>query len=184
MGSDVRGGLQAGGWGGAAGIARGIDDEHLSDLPEHTALDELVCLQERRAASLLQPHLHHPVILPGRLHHLEALGDAVGQRLLHVNVLARLARRDGDRTVPVVRRGHHDYVNILALQNAPVVAVSVRLRSGGRRALFEVRFENVTNRRDTDTLHRLEVGQQGSQAAAPAADQGNRNLTGSGARRQ
>ena len=81
----------------------------------------------------LQPHrgtalraaLDDPLILAGGLDHLAALKNVMAGRLLHVNVLARLARPDGRQRVPVVRHGDGDRVHVLVLQQLADVRIGL-----------------------------------------------------------
>src|SRR5271157_2260369 len=74
-----------------------------------------------RAAQLLRTHLYDPVVLSRSFHHPAAFHDVMAGRLLHIYILARLARLDGDDGMPVVGSGHQHRVNVLAIQNAAIV---------------------------------------------------------------
>ena len=54
-----------------------------------------------------------------------ALGDVMGQRLLAVDVLPGPGREDAGHRVPVVRRGDHDGVDALVLQQLAEVGVGL-----------------------------------------------------------
>ena len=56
--------------------------------------------------------------------------DAVGQRLLAIDVLAGLAGQDGDDRVPVVGRGDDDRVDVLAIEDLAEVAVGLGRPAG------------------------------------------------------
>ena len=79
--------------------------------------------------------LDDPVVLPRGLDHRPALGDRHRQRLLDVDVLARLAGGDHLDRVPVVGRGDHHRVDVLAIEERPEVLdardVAGELRASG-----------------------------------------------------
>ena len=68
--------------------------------------------------------LHDALVLAGRLDHLPAFEDVVGSRFLDVHVLAGLAGPDRHQRVPVIGRGDHDGVDVLAVQELAHVGVS------------------------------------------------------------
>jgi hypothetical protein len=70
---------------------------------------------------LLEPDLRDPLVAGDGVDHLPAHLDLVGQRLLAIDVLAGRAGIDEHGAVPVVRRGDQDRVDILALEQLPVV---------------------------------------------------------------
>src|SRR5690606_1968738 len=68
---------------------------------------------------------------PGLRHrraHRPALGDGQRERLLAINVFARLARLDDRDGVPVVRRADLDGVDVVAAEN--LAKIDVRLTTG------------------------------------------------------
>ena len=66
---------------------------------------------------LCVPVWHDPVVLAGGLDHPPAFADVVADRLLDVDVLARLAGPDRGQGVPVVRRGDRDGVDVLVVED-------------------------------------------------------------------
>jgi hypothetical protein len=77
-------------------------------------------------AALPLADLHHPVRSPGRGQHDVCLLDGVGEGLLHVNVLARVQGVDQHQAVPVVGGSDDHGVDVLVVQEPPVVAVLLR----------------------------------------------------------
>ena len=68
-------------------------------------------------AAPLRADLDHAVVLARRLAHLVALVDGLRQRLLDIDVLARLAGQDGGAGVPVVGSGDDHAVDVLVLEH-------------------------------------------------------------------
>ena len=58
-----------------------------------------------RRAPPLGPHLHHPAVFAGRREHGLALHHVDADRLLHLDVRARLDGGDHGEGVPVIGRG-------------------------------------------------------------------------------
>ncbi len=93
-------------------------------------------------ASLLQADLHHALRTQDRVPRLDGGLDAVGERLLAIGVLSRLAGLDEHRGMPVIGSCDQDRIDVLALQHAPVIRVRLRrgaLRHGRRRSGREAR---------------------------------------------
>ena len=66
-------------------------------------------------------NLDDPIVLAGRLDHRPAFDDRHRERLLDIDILARLAGGDHLDRVPVVGRCDHDGVDILAIEDRPEV---------------------------------------------------------------
>ena len=81
------------------------------------------------------PACDDAVVLGGCLHDLAAFPHVVGDGLLHVHVLARLAGPDGHQRVPVVgcRDGHR--IHVLALEQRADIHVLRHLDARGRQLL-------------------------------------------------
>ena len=94
-----------------------------ADRAELAAAEILEGLVTGRAGAALRAHLDHAAVLAGRGDHLPAFPDVVGQRLLDVDVLARLAGPDGGQGVPMVGRGDDDGVDVLVVEQLADVAV-------------------------------------------------------------
>ena len=71
--------------------------------------------------------LDDPVVLPRRVDGLPSLGNVVADRLLDVNILARLAGPDGRERVPVVGRGDRDGVDLGVVEDPAEVLDVLRL---------------------------------------------------------
>ena len=88
------------------------------------------------------------------------------QRLLDVHVLARLARVDGDRHVPVIRRADEHGVDVLAVEDSWYRLVAKRLRVGELLAFFQMGVPDVADAGDADGWH---LGQRLHQLPGTAA---------------
>src|SRR5262249_19430986 len=120
--------------------------------------------------TVLGADLHDPLVLPRRLHNGAALADVVRQRLLYVDVLARLAGQDRGNGVPVVRRGDDHRVHVLAVEHLAEVAVRLAARAGPLPGLGRVRLVDVAHGHERDVRDRARQSRHG-QAARAAADQ-------------
>ena len=94
------------------------------DVADHAAAQQLHALLERFGTAQLHAVLHDPLVLAGGLHQLPALEDVVRAGLLDVDILARLARPDGRKRVPVVRRGNADRIDFVIVERAAQVLMS------------------------------------------------------------
>jgi hypothetical protein len=121
----------------------------------------------RRRAPPLHADLDDPVRVPDRLHHADPLLDGVGHRLLAVGVLPRLDGVGQHGAVPVLRARDEDRVDVLLVEELPVVSIRLGLLSRELEALVEVRFVDVA---DGCELHALRL--VGPHDAAPAAARG------------
>ena len=160
---------------------------HEGNLTEPAGLDDLLALDPVLPAALLRARLND---LLGRLddaHHLGAFFDRVRDRLLDIDVLARLNGVERHHLVPVIRRADQDGVDLAVVEDAPVLGRLERGRAGNLRGLEESRLEHVTDRDDFDAGDRLELAHQPARPAAGAddrdADAGVGALNGRGGRR-
>ena len=96
----------------------GLAVDHLAERAAPHVLPRLV--QERRAANL-RAHLHHAVVLARGGHRRLAFQDVVARRLLDVDVLAGQAAVNRQQRVPVIRRGHHEGVDRLVVEQLAIV---------------------------------------------------------------
>ena len=71
-----------------------------------------------RFAAQVQPGLHDPFVFPCGLDHAAAFDDGEGDRLLDIDVSARLASPNGHQSVPVIRRCDGDRVDVFPFQQA------------------------------------------------------------------
>ena len=102
-------------------------DHHLHALD---LADAPVAHQFARHAKLPRRPLHRSrledaLVLAHRLHHRAGLVDGLAQRLLAIDVLARLRRRDGDEGVPMIRRRDHHCVDVLSRQQFAEIIVGI-----------------------------------------------------------
>ncbi len=103
--------------------------------------------------ALLRAHLHDPAGLFLDLPDQLAFIDRERERLLAVDVFAGEHRLDDRLRVPVVRRGHVDHVDVLALQDRAIILVHRGFSA--RELLVEVRGTvriHVGDRDDVDPV--------------------------------
>ncbi len=102
-------------------------EPHSVDLAQAAVADPLARLAAAADGAILGTHLDNPAITSRRLDHLPALVDRPAERLLAIDVLARLAGQHGDGGVPVVGRGHEHGVDVLAVEDAAKILVGIAL---------------------------------------------------------
>jgi hypothetical protein len=141
------------------------------DLADGAVLDELVGLVVERIVGTLVADLE---VAPGaacRLDHPLALLDRVGHGLLDQHVLARLEGVDGDLRVRPQRHRDQHGVDILALEQLPVVGVplGVRIVQALRdvEPLLEVRGIDVADGNEPDEVRVAVLHQHPSLSAGP-----------------
>src|SRR5262249_3498846 len=81
---------------------------------------------EMRGAAPLCADLHDALVMPCRLDHAPALDDVVRDRLLDVNVLARLTGPDCGQGVPVVGGSDGHGGDVLVLEDVADVLLEAR----------------------------------------------------------
>ena len=155
-------------------VAINLDQADLAELS--FADDPVAGLDQVRRAAALGADLHDPLVLAGRGQHGLALGHVDADRLLDVDVGARLDGRDHRQGVPVVGRGDQDDVQVLFLEHLAVVGVGARsllrglpvgddLGGLGQHLLVDVAQRNDLDRRDLDQPEQVGL------AVPAAADQ-------------
>ena len=102
----------------------------LFEFPDPAVADHRNRLDERLATALLGADLDDPSGLATGLTDLPALLDRQRHRLLAVDILAGLHGFDGDLGVPVIGGRDMDNVDLLVVEDRPVVGVDGRLSSG------------------------------------------------------
>ncbi len=85
--------------------------------------DPLNTFMEHSLRAVLRAALGDAVVLPDRVDHLSAFPDVMRERLLDVNLFARLASPDGAQPVPVVLRCVADYVDVLSVEKVTHIDV-------------------------------------------------------------
>ncbi len=119
------------------------------DVAERPALRDPGSLEKVPAGALHGAGLHHPVVLAGGLHHLGALVHIGASGLFDIDVLAGLARLDGDVGVPVVGSGDAHRVDQFVGDDVAKVLDRLYLIAparGGRLGALERRLVNVAHR--------------------------------------
>ena len=148
-----------------------VPDLHLGDLAQAARLDHLGGLLIVGPAPLLGADLHDAVVLAGGLDRGRPSPIEVRQRFLDVDVLARLAGVDRAQAVPVVVGGHDHRVDVLVVQQLPVVAVGGDGVVAGRlHALAEPLLIQIADG-DDPRARALHVALHHAPSFAAAADQ-------------
>ena len=148
-------------------------------------------LASMRTAAPLRAGGDDAVVPPRGLDHLPALDDVVADRLLDVDVLARLAGEDRHERVPVIGRGNRHRIDVAVVEHAAEVglglgAAAVLLLDEGQRVL-EVALVDVHDVRDADVRDHRQVlvvilsasaGGPGRMALVVAAQPDDRDVDG------
>ena len=128
-----------------------VDKTHGPELAAPQAVEHPM---QERARSVLGADLDHAAILAGRRHHLLSFPEVVRERLLDVDVLARLAGPDCRQRVPVVGQGNDHRVDGLVVEDPAQVRMSGHLFpavTGRLHFAVEVRLVRVAERDDSGT---------------------------------
>jgi hypothetical protein len=91
------------------------------DLPQPAIPQELHRPAQHEAAATLRADRDDPAVPARRLDHAAAFSDVVADRLLDVDVLARLTRVNRHQRMPVIGSGNGDRVDCRILEDAPEV---------------------------------------------------------------
>ena len=86
------------------------------DFAEVAGADPFNRFFDRLAGAALRARLHDPFVFARRLNHFAPFPDVVTDRLLHVNVLARLHGQNRGERMPVVRCRDADGVEVLQFE--------------------------------------------------------------------
>src|SRR5262249_14950754 len=108
----------------AALVAQAARHRHLAKL---AGTHKFNGLADARLAADLRAGLADLAVMPRRLHDAPAFPDVVADRLLDINVLARLHGPDGGQRVPVIRRRDADGVDRFIVHDAPQILHDARL---------------------------------------------------------
>ena len=106
-------------------VAVDLDQADLAELA--FADDPVAGLDQVRRAAALRADLHDPAVLPRGGEHRLAFDHVDADRLLHVDVGARLHGGDHRQGVPVVGRGDEDDVEVFFREHLAVVGEGPRL---------------------------------------------------------
>ena len=115
------------------------------------------------------PDHQDPVVVLGGLDGALGVLDGVGERLLDEAVLARLQDPLGERAVRGDRRGEHDRVELVVVEQIVEVAGEARVRIGGLQALAD-RFPLVAAPRQLAVRDGREVAREVGSPVAEAYD--------------
>src|SRR4051794_18591532 len=79
------------------------------------------------SAAALQPDLHRPIVLSSRRHHRLSLDDVVADRLLLINVHARLAGCHHGQAMPMIGSSYKHDLGLLLREQFLIVGIGRRL---------------------------------------------------------
>ena len=119
-------------------------DVDVLELSDASVADQLAREPEVFVAPLLAAGLENALRVAHGLHEALALVNRQRQRLLAVNILARLERGEVHERVPVVRRAVDDNMHIIALEQLAEILVELRL-GPSLLGLREVRVVHVAH---------------------------------------
>ena len=123
-------------------------------------MDQFARLLKRRAGAILRPNLDHALRAFGHLKHPTALPHKQGEWLLHIHIFAGIACEHRHESVPVIRRGDVNGIDIFVGEELAEIAVlghpaSDQLR-GGPRGEATGALEAVGQAAAGEVLHRQE----------------------------
>ena len=134
------------------GIVPALDAAHLADHAVAEIGRRGMAVGGRAA---LRADLYGDLVFLGRRDHRLSLVDGAARRLLHVDMLAPFRRVHHLHGVPVIGRGHHDAVDVLAIEDIAIIAIHVDVRAGRFRGVGESVLIDVANR---GNVHLVAVG--------------------------
>ena len=102
----------------------------LADAPVAHGLARLAKTAPRPLRTLLRAGLQNNFLCLHRPPQADGLGDAVCDRLLHINVLARNGRLNGDQRVRMIRHAHHDRVNFRRREHFTIIVEDFHVHTG------------------------------------------------------
>src|SRR5579862_1416295 len=98
-------------------------DFHGADVAELAGINKFDCVMEMLLASLPLATLNDTLIPVPRRYHGAAFPDGVPDRFFHVNIFASCAGLRHNERMPVVGRTDKDHIDILPVDDMPVVTV-------------------------------------------------------------
>ena len=128
-------------------------------------------------------NLHFPSMRLCRRHHRAAFRDGDRRRFLNVDMLPSLAGMYRLHGMPVIGRGDHDGIDVLAQTDVTIVAIGRHTHAGGVHGLGQLPLVDIAHGRDVHTTLRTEFGHPLQMTAAHAtnADVGDReSIIGAG----
>ena len=134
----------------AAFVAEPAGDKNLAQVAVPNVLHRFLQAHRRTA---LRAALDYPVILTSGLDHLTALKEVMAGRLLHVNVLARLACPHGRQRVPVVGHGDGHRIHVLVLKQFADVGIGLNPVAKFRGLVVQHVTVHVAEGHQADALH-------------------------------
>ncbi len=100
-----------------------------------------------RLRTPLRTHLNRHLVVMRGTHHRRAFLDRAARRFLHVHMFAGLARMDHLHGVPMIGSRNHHRIDVLALDDIPVVAIRHDARSKLLQRIAQPIFIHIAHRR-------------------------------------
>ncbi len=119
---------------------------HETDLADQPFLDKLHSLLEICVRSPLRTDLHDAIVVPRRLYHPLAFLNSTRSGSLDIDVLASLAGEQHLQSVPMIRRGDHHGIDVLAIKTFAKILVASCCAVSGFEPLVKVRPKNAAHR--------------------------------------
>ncbi len=101
----------------------GLRHQHITDRAFADYLDRV---GHERIRAALRPVLYHNVVAPSSIDQQPPFAKVVATRFLHVDVLARLARHNGSRCMPMIWRRDDNGMNGLVVQHNAKITSDIR----------------------------------------------------------
>ena len=118
---------------------------HKADLAQHAGLHKFHGLLEMQVGALPQADLRDAFVGARGGHHLLAFFHRHANWLLHVNILARLARLHHGKRMPVVRCADQNHINLFVIQHPAKIFDGLGLSAGGRQPLIQVGLVHIAH---------------------------------------
>ncbi len=106
----------------------------------------------------MRADLDHTLRAPCRFHHSATFENGEGNRFLDIDILARCARVNGLDRVPVIGRGNHHGVDILALKYLAEIGIGVGFAIQALMGFAERRSSHIAQSDNLSILMREKRG--------------------------
>src|SRR5262249_6887535 len=121
-------------------------------LADATFANELHGLANRRRRAPVQADLRHPLRFLGDRDHLLPFTYGQAKRFLDIDVFPRPARRDELQRVPVIWRGNHDGVDVLAIDEFAEIVMQPGLTANFLLSCGQIRLVDIAQADDLGIL--------------------------------
>src|ERR1035437_7852906 len=124
---------------------------HHFDVADCSARVKFSRLRAKHGTNALRANLHDAIIFLRSLDHGQSVGYVMRHRLLAIDILSPVAPVDHTPRVPINRTRRYDAVDILAIEQLPIMTRSRKARVGGD--LFGQGVASVIQVGGADALH-------------------------------